>query len=410
MTESSITGVLRVIPDGSVTTPEGFYAGAVYAGVKTYGDDKLDLGILYSDRPCHVAAVFTRNEVKGACVLVTMEHVADGRAQALVVNAGCANVCTGEQGLEDAREMARLAALRTGAAARDVLVCSTGVIGVPLPMDRIREGIARITLDPDGGRALARAIMTTDTRPKHIAMQFQHEGRTYAVGGIAKGSGMIHPDMATMFCFLTTDAPVAPAFLDATLRSVADRTFNMVSVDGDTSTSDTMAVLANGAAGGDPIDAGHGAAQLFQEALYGVSLHLAREIARDGEGASRLIEVRVYGAATKEEARRAARAVTVSPLVKTAVYGRDPNWGRVMMAVGRSGARVDVSRAVVRLGDVAVFVRGRPVPFDEEEVRAILGAPEVRIEVNLGVGSEGATAWGCDLTEAYVRINSEYTT
>ncbi|MGH2602522.1 MAG: bifunctional glutamate N-acetyltransferase/amino-acid acetyltransferase ArgJ, partial [Dehalococcoidia bacterium] len=348
--------------------------------------------------------------VKGAPVIVTQRHLVDQRARAIVVNAGCANVATGAQGMADAEEMTRLAAALAGCAAGDVAVCSTGVIGRPLPMERIREGIERIELRPDGGADLARAIMTTDTRPKGIAAAAELDGHRYTTGGIAKGSGMIHPDMATMFGFLTADAPLTPTFADAVLRRVVDRTFNMVSVDNDTSTSDTVLLLANGAAEGPPIEDGTPAAEAFEAALNAVALHLAREIARDGEGATKLIEVRITGAANPEEARAAARTITASPLMKSAVYGNDPNWGRVMMAIGRSGAFIDLDRASVRIGDMTMYADGRPHEPDGAAVRAALAGPDVVIAADLGAGPHVAIAWGCDLTENYVRINADYTT
>ncbi|MER3419779.1 MAG: ornithine acetyltransferase, partial [Chloroflexota bacterium] len=337
-------------------------------------------------------------------------HLAGRRARGLVVNAGCANVCTGARGIADAEEMAALAAARLGCPADEIVVASTGVIGRPLPMERIRAALPRIRLAPDGGMALARAIMTTDTRPKHIAARFTVEGITYTVGGIAKGAGMIHPDMATMFGFLTTDAPVPPEHLDALLRPAVRDTFNMISVDNDTSTSDTVTLFANGAAGGPPLTPAHPAWVPLGQAVLAVSRHLAREIARDGEGATKLIEVRITGAASEEEARRAARTVTASPLVKAAVYGNDPNWGRIMMAVGRSGARLDLERVTVMIGDVVMYANGVPVPIDAERTQAALRGPEVVLAADLGVGTASAVAWGCDLTEEYVKINAEYTT
>src|SRR5262249_30838931 len=260
-----------------------------------------------------------------------------------------------------------------------VAVGSRGVIGRPLPMERIREGIPRIELRADGGALLARAIMTTDTRPKQFAAAVETNGHRYTVGGIAKGSGMIHPDMATMFGFLTTDAPRGPGSADAALRRAVDRSFNMVSVDNDTSTSDTVLLLASGAAGGDPINANSPAAAAFEAALDAVALHLAREIARDGEGASKLIDVRVTRAATPAEAVAAARTISASPLMKAAVYGNDPNWGRVMMAIGRSGARIDLDRAAVRIGEMVMYAQGHPHEPDGAEVRRALAGPEVLI-------------------------------
>lgn len=398
------------IPDGHVTSPLGFRAGAVYAGVKTYGADKLDLGILVSDAPCTVVGVFTKSTVPGAPVIVSKRHIADGRGRGIVTNAGCANVATGEAGVQDAEEMARLAANLTGCTAEDFAVCSTGVIGRPLPMERIRTGIAQIDLRADGGATLARAIMTTDTRPKQIAVRVEVAGRTYTIGGIAKGAAMIHPDMATMFGFLTTDAPLTRDFADAALRRAVDLSFNMVSIDNDTSTSDTVLLLANGQAGGEPISEAHPAAAAFEDALRTVALHLAKEIARDGEGSTKLIEVQISGAADATEARAAARTITASPLMKAAVYGNDPNWGRVMMAIGRSGARINLERASVRIGEMVMYANGTPHEPDGAAVRRALAGPEVLIAADLGIGDATATAWGCDLTEEYVKLNAEYTT
>lgn len=402
--------MLQHVSDGSVTTPAGFLAGAAHAGVKYPEPDRLDVALLASDRPCVAAGVFTRSTVPGAPVIVSREHLADGRAQAIVANAGVANVANGEKGLADAREMARLVAAKLGVDATDVIVASTGVIGWRLPIDRIRGGIEAIALRPDAGLDFARAIMTTDTRPKHAAVAFDAGGQRYHVGGVAKGSGMIHPDMGTMFGFLTTDAPIAPDFIAPLLQSVADETFNMVSIDGDTSTSDTLVLLANGAGGGEAIAAGSDAAAELRAALFEVSRTLARGIAADGEGASKLIEVRISGAASVEQARRAARTITVSPLVKTAVYGNDFNWGRIMMAIGRSGAAIALDRARVQIGDVVAYTGGMGVEVDADAAGRALAGPEVVIAAELGVGDAAATAWGCDLTEGYVRINAEYTT
>jgi glutamate N-acetyltransferase/amino-acid N-acetyltransferase len=401
---------LELIPDGTVTSPKGYVAGAVFAGIKTYGEDKLDLGLLASESPCTAAGVFTKSTVPGAPVIVSRRHLTDGRARAIVVNAGCANVCTGEQGIADAIEMASLAAEKIGCDPHHVVVASTGVIGQLLPMDKIRSGIPQIELSADGGIALSRAIITTDTRPKRIAAAFTAGGVRYTVGGIAKGSGMIHPDMATMFGFLTTDAPVERGFVEQALRTAVHTTFNMISVDNDTSTSDTVTLFANGAAGGSPITARHPAAAALQEAVTAVSRYLAREVARDGEGASKLIEVRITGASNEAEARAAARTITASPLVKAAVYGNDPNWGRIMMAVGRSGARVDTEKARVAIGDAVMYENGRPQKVKPKAAQTALAGPEVIIHADLGFGSASATAWGCDLTEQYVKINADYTT
>jgi glutamate N-acetyltransferase/amino-acid N-acetyltransferase len=296
-TASAAAQITR-IEGGGITSPKGFRAGAVYAGIKTPGPGKLDVALLAADAPCVAAARFTRNTVKGAPVLVSQEHVADGRAQAIVVNAGISNVAMGATGMANAIEMCELAAAKLGIDARDVLLGSTGVIGRPLPMDKVRDGIARIELRADGGGEFARAIMTTDTHPKSLAVRFTCDMRDYTIGAVAKGSGMIHPDMATMFCFITTDAPVQAAFLQSALRGAVDDSLNMISVDNDTSTSDTTALLASGAAGGEPIDSGHPCAGAFTAALRDACVGVARMLARDGEGAEKLIEVRVGGAAT----------------------------------------------------------------------------------------------------------------
>jgi glutamate N-acetyltransferase/amino-acid N-acetyltransferase len=398
------------IPNGSVTSPAGFLAGVAVAGVKHADSTRPDVGLLFSVRPCTAAGMFTRSTVEGAPVTVSREYLANGRAQAIVANSGIANVAMGQTGLRDARDMAAEAAAKLGIRQDDVIVASTGVIGWPLPMDRIRKGIRQVEVRTDGGIDLARAIMTTDTRPKHVAVEFEASGRTYRAGGIAKGSGMIHPDMGTMFAFLTTDAPVEGACLKMLMRSVVDETFNMVSIDGDTSTSDTVVLLANGAAGGEPIRSDTPAADSFREAIYSVSRRLAREIAADGEGASKLIEVRISGARTLEEARKAARTITVSPLMKSAVYGSDFNWGRIMMAIGRSGAAIAMERAEVSIGDVVAYTRGAAASVDPAAARSALQGPEVTISANLGTGDASAVAWGCDLTEEYVKINAEYTT
>jgi glutamate N-acetyltransferase/amino-acid N-acetyltransferase len=397
------------IVGGSVTSPLGFSAGAVYAGIKARGKGKLDLGILASDRPAAVAAMFTRNSVKGAAVIVSQEHARRGAVRGIIVNAGISNVANGAQGRADAEEMCELTARLLGVRASEVLVASTGVIGKPLPIEKIRAGAPRISLTTDGGHDFARAIMTTDTHPKTMAVRFRAGGRDYTMGAVAKGVGMIHPDMATMFCFVTTDASVEKPFLrDAFRRAVAD-SLNMISVDGDTSTSDTAVVLANGSAGGPVIVAGTPGAAAFEAALRYVCIAMAKMLARDGEGAKKLIEVRVEGAATEADARAAARTVTASPLVKTAVHGNDPNWGRLVMAVGRSGARINLERARVWLGGTMVY-RGRPLTFDATTASAELRGKDVLLRVDLGAGRASATAWGCDLTPEYVHINSDYTT
>jgi glutamate N-acetyltransferase/amino-acid N-acetyltransferase len=399
------------IEAGGITSPLGFRAGGVYAGIKTYGpEDRLDLGLLVADRPCSVAGIFTKNRVCGAPVTLCRERVATGRAQALVVNSGCSNVAMGERGLADARSMTELAAQHLGLAAQDVLVGSTGVIGRPLPMDKIRAGIARITPSRQSGLDFARAIMTTDTVHKSRAVRVRVGDLTYTVGGVAKGAGMVHPDMATVFGFLTTDAEVPPDLLQEMLRDAGDVSFNMVDVDMDTSTSDTMLLFASGAAGGGAVTRGSAAATALKSAIEQLAIALARDLARDGEGARTLIEVVVQGAKTREDARIAARTVVSSPLVKTMITGRDPNLGRVMMALGRSGAEIDVDRTSVWIGEHCAFCRGAATQLDYTVISKAMDVPEVQLRADLGLGSYTATAWGCDLTEEYVRINGDYTT
>ncbi len=396
---------------GGLTAPAGWLAGATYTGIRSYGSEpRFDLGLLLSERPATAAALFTRNAVVGAPLVLTRDRVARGVARALVVNSGNSNVATGPAGEADAERMAELAAARLGVEPSDVLVGSTGVIGRRLPMDRIEAGIAEIELSREGGAQFARAMMTTDTRPKEAALRIEAGDRSYIVGGAAKGAGMIHPDMATMFGFLTMDAPVDRDWLQDTLREVTDRSFNMIDVDMDTSTSDMVIALANGAAGGEPIDATHPAATALAGAIGAVAVRLARELARDGEGARTLIEVVAEGAASDADARIAARTISSSPLVKTMITGRDPNWGRVLMAAGRSGAALDLDRTRVWIGEHCAFEDGAPTTTPEADISAAMDREEVQIRIDLGCGEASATAWGCDLTEEYVRINADYTT
>ncbi len=394
------------LPSGTVTTPRGFRAGATYAGIKKKSDHTLDLAILFSDVPCAAAAMFTTNKVRAAPVVLSQQRVKSGRARAVIINAGCANAVTGERGLRDAASMADMAARALGIASEEVLVASTGVIGQHLPIEKIADAVPKIALTAAGGHDLARAIMTTDRVPKEIAVRAGH----FCVGGVAKGAGMIHPDMATMLAFLTTDAAVEHTLLQGALKKAVDRSLNMVSVDGDTSTNDTMILLANGMAGGNTIAPGTAEAALFQDALNEVCTYLAKAIARDGEGATRLIEVDIRGARSDTEARLAARTVTSSCLVKTAVHGCDPNWGRVLAAVGRSGAGLVEAKTDLYIGDICLLRRGTPQPCDAELVSRLLGQTEVGFRVELNLGEGQATAWGCDLSEEYVAINAEYTT
>jgi glutamate N-acetyltransferase/amino-acid N-acetyltransferase len=380
--------------------PQGFLAAAKNVGIK---DETLDMTVIYSTVRARAAAMFTRSRFPGAPVIVGRAHISDGFAQALVVNSKNANVATGQRGIEDAVEMCRLVASELGIDSRDVLPFSTGVIGRHLPMEKIRAGLkgVREELRPNNLELAARAIMTTDMYPKYISRQVGPA----VVAGIAKGAGMIEPNMATMLAYIMTDADLPPQVMRPMLRRVVDRSFNAVSIDTDTSTSDTVVLLANGLAG--PVHR-----RAFEAALVEVCEHLAREIARNGEGASKLLTVQVSGAKHARQAKFVAKAVVNSPLVKTAVYGCDPNWGRVAMAVGKCADERDIepNRVTIRFGTATVFALGSPVECDLEALRKYLGQPEVEIGVDLGIGNAAARVWGCDLTEGYVKENAYYTT
>jgi glutamate N-acetyltransferase / amino-acid N-acetyltransferase len=392
---------------GGVAAAAGFVATGVACGVRSTG--VRDLGLLFSEVPCETAAVFTRNAVKGAPLVVTREAVERGGVRAVVVNSGIANAATGQRGIEDARAMQELAAEALGIGAGEVAVASTGVIGVRLPMDMISVGI-RAAAGELGGTGFAEAIMTTDTREKEAVARVEVGGKTVTVGGTAKGSGMIHPNMGTMLAFLTTDAAVEKKCLGETLRRVTDRTYNRVTVDGDTSPSDVALLMANGAARNTRITLDSPDYPVFAEAVEGVARELAKEIARDGEGATRLVEVVVEGAASEERASALAKSVVGSNLVKAAVFGEDANWGRVITAMGYSGVEFDPEEVDLWFGPIKVFSDGEPVAHEEAEANATLARGEVRITARLDEGEASATAWGCDLSYEYVRINGSYRT
>ena len=396
---------------GGVTAPLGFTSAAVHCGIKAK-TGALDLAILAADRPASAAGLFTTNLVKAAPVLVSREHLdrSQGTARAIVVNSGCANACTGEAGLRDARQMARNTADALGCEAHEVLVASTGVIGVSLPIRSVEAGIrtAAAGLRRDGGSDAALAIMTTDPFPKEHAVVVRTPAGAFTIGGIAKGSGMIEPQMATMLAFLTTDAAVSPALLHRALEESARDTFNAITVDGECSTNDSLFALASGASGV-AIDASSYPALV--DGLRSVSRHLAISIVRGGEGATKLVEITVRDARSDDDARRVARTIANSPLVKTAIHGADPNWGRIVASAGRSGAAFDVNRTSVLVGGVLLFENG--LPHDDASPRAAehLKGTDIRIDVNVGTGGGGAaTIWTCDLSAEYVRINGEYRT
>ena len=396
----------EVVPGGAVA-PEGFLGGGVECGVRYSG--RRDLGLLFSEHECAAAAVFTRNVVKGAPLVVTRETVEAGEVRAVVVNSGNANAATGRRGLDDARAMQELAAEALGVEAREVAVASTGVIGEHLPMDRVENGIkdAAEKLGRDGA-PFAEAILTTDTRVKEAAVRVEVGGKSVTVGGTAKGSGMIHPNMGTMLAFLTTDAAVEPECLQKTMSGVTERTFNRVTVDGDTSPSDMALLLANGAAGNEVLALDSPDYPAFAAAVEEVARTLAKEIARDGEGATKLVEVVVEGAEDEASAAALAKVVVGSSLVKTAVFGADANWGRVLTAMGYSGVPFDPEGVELWFGPVKVFSDGEPVEHDEAEANAALAGDEVVITVRMGEGEASAVAWGCDLTYGYVEINGSY--
>jgi glutamate N-acetyltransferase/amino-acid N-acetyltransferase len=406
---ASASETFTLLPDGSSTAAIGFKAGALAAGIKPSG--RPDLGIWASDAPCVAAGTFTQNAFPAGPVVVSRGRLDEApRAQAVVFNAGNANACNGTRGIDDALAMAELAAAKLGVSPELVLVASTGIIGVPMPMDRVREGLQRLELQSDGGHAAAQAIMTTDTRQKECAVSLDLGGREVHIGAMTKGVGMIYPNMATMLAFVGTDATLDPAFARTALKRVVDRTFNMITVDGDTSTNDSCFLLANGLAGAPELDAQSADTERFVAALEVVCTDLARKMAGDGEGASKLLQVDVTGAASEADARRAARAVVGSALLKAAVHGEDPNWGRVFMAVGNSGAQVDPLRAALWIGSLQIARDGVATDVSRDAARAEMHGDEVILRVDLGLGAGSARAWGCDLTEDYVVENSAYST
>ncbi|MBR2635235.1 MAG: bifunctional glutamate N-acetyltransferase/amino-acid acetyltransferase ArgJ [Clostridia bacterium] len=399
---------------GGVCAAKGFKAAGIHCGIRK-NRTKKDLSLIYSEAPCCAAAVYTQNLVKGAPLLVTKDHIARGPVRAVICNSGNANTCNAN-GVEVAEAMCALAAQRLNVLPQEVLVASTGVIGQPLNLDPIREGIAPLVgaLSTDGSDDAAEGIMTTDLKKKQIAVEFEIGGKICHIGGIAKGSGMIHPNMATMLVFITTDAAITGEMLQKALSTDIQNTFNMISVDGDTSTNDTVTVLANGLAENPVISEEGEDFNAFMKALNTVNVYLCRAIAADGEGATKLLECSVTGAKDEKAAKIVAKSVICSSLFKAAMFGADANWGRVLCAIGYSGAEVDISRVSVSFescqGSVCVCQNGAGVPFSEEEAKKILLENEITIAVGLGDGEAAASAWGCDLTYDYVKINGDYRT
>ncbi len=403
------------IIDGGVTAAKGFEAAAAAAGIKY--QDRTDMALIYSEKPCKAAGAFTTNVVKAAPVKWDREIVEKKlRPQAVIVNSGIANACTGEEGIECCRKTAKAASQALNVDAASVLVGSTGVIGMQMPVDRIEKGIHMLAgekkADRESGAAAAGAIMTTDTRPKEAAVTFDINGKTVTIGGMAKGSGMIHPNMCTMLSFITTDAKISGKALRRALRADVEDTYNMISVDGDTSTNDTVLLLANGMAGNDKIRYGTPEYEKFCQALHYINETLAKKIAGDGEGATALFEAKITGAQTKEQAKVLAKSIVCSNLTKTAIAGHDANWGRILCAMGYSGAEFDPEKVSLffesSAGKLKIIENGVAVEYSEEKATEILSQPEVTVTADIGEGEAQASAWGCDLTHEYININADY--
>jgi glutamate N-acetyltransferase / amino-acid N-acetyltransferase len=396
------------IPHGGITSAKGFRAGGIRAGIKSTG--KADLALLASNHDCAAAGTFTTNAIRASSVDWCEERLPSGSIRAIICNSGCANACTGDRGARDTAQMAGIAGILFDIPAGDVLVASTGVIGRFLPLDKIERAAIKLApkLTLRGGGDFARAIMTTDTRSKEAAVRLKFARGAVIIGGCTKGSGMIHPNMATMLAFITTDAGLAPKQLNAMVKRVVDRTFNNLTVDGDTSTNDMVLVLANGASGVS-IGSSHDLA-VFEEGLFAICNDLCKQIAADGEGATKRVEITVAGAATETDAKKAAKAVANSNLTKCALFGNDPNWGRISCAIGYSGAKFSKEKMTVRLCGVAVFKNLQPVAFDEKKLHRLLKEKVVAIHIDLGTGDKTAIAHTCDFSYDYVKINAEYHT
>ncbi len=407
------TKIKRV--EGGVTYPKGFKASGIHCGLRK-NKNKKDLALIVSDEMCSAAAIYTTNKVYGAPITVSREHLSDGKAKAIIVNSGNANTCNPD-GIEKATAMCKALSDKLGISENDVVVASTGVIGAPLPIEPITSGInsliAEADYTPEAGYCAAAAIMTTDTRLKQIAVEYTAHDKVIKLGGMAKGSGMISPNMATMLCFITTDASIDSSILQAMLKRVADKTFNMISVDGDTSTNDTLCVMANGMSGTDMIsDENSEEAKMFEEALEFICRYLARKMASDGEGATKLLECRIRGCSDYQNARVLAKSVINSPLVKTAMFGADANWGRILCALGYAGVEFDPTKVEVNFisiaGAINVCLNGGSVIVDEDKAKKILLEDSIIIDVDMHEGEYEATAYGCDLSYEYVRINGDY--
>lgn len=395
------------ITEENIQPPKGFKAAGLNCGLK---EDEKDLALIISDRPASAAGMFTTNRVQAAPVHINREHLSNGQAQAIIINSKNANACTGEQGMADARQTAERVARGLDIASKDVLVNSTGVIGVPLPMQHLESGIQDIIpqLSTDGWHHAAEAIMTTDTVPKKASAVLNIGGQEITICGLSKGAGMIAPNMATMLAFVMTDAAISPANLQTALQESVTQSFNCITVDGDMSTNDTVLALANGAASQEELTGDN--LEIFQTALNEICISLAKQIARDGEGATKLITINVTGAPTAPDARTVGMSVANSSLVKTAVFGRDPNWGRILCAVGYSGIAIDPDKSTVSMAGIPIYGNGSGLTFDQDQAIQALGSTDISIDIDLGLGDASATIYTCDLTYDYVRINAEYTT
>ena len=393
-----------------VTFPKGFKAAGVKAGIKKSGN--LDLALIYTEKEAAVAGVFTKNAVAAAPVIVSREVVKGGKAHAIVANAGCANACTGETGLANARKMAALAAAEVGCASDEVLVGSTGIIGVNLPMDKLEAGIkaAAAELSEDGSKNAGNAIITTDTYSKACSCEVEIGGQAVRFGAIAKGSGMIQPNMATMLCYITTDANISSQLMQKALSEIVEVSFNMISVDGDMSTNDTVLVQANGASGAAEITDGSPEYDKFYATLKEICQELSKRIAADGEGATKFLTINVSGTKTFEDAKTVAMSIAKSPLVKTAFFGEDPNWGRVICAVGYAGIPMVPEKTVIKFGGVPVYANGLGAEFNEDDIHKVMAEHDIVIDVEMGMGDAKATVWSCDFSYEYVKINGEYHT
>ena len=404
---------MKININNGVTAPNGFKAAGVHCGIKK-NSLKKDLAIIYSDVPATACGVYTKNKVKGAPLLITKEHLSNKCAQAIIINSGNANTCTGNDGLEKAKKMTVLCGKALNVKADDVLVASTGVIGVPLNIDAIKDGIpiAVANLDSQSGHSAAEAIITTDTSTKEISIEFEIDGVPVVIGAMAKGSGMIHPNMATMLSFITTDLNIDAKLLKEALKSSVDLSYNRVSVDGDSSTNDMVVILANGLAGNATITEKDEKYSIFLEALNTLNIHLAKEIAKDGEGATKLIECNVSGSKDEKSAEILAKSVINSSLVKAAIFGSDANWGRILCALGYSGVNINPDKVNLSfkssVGEVEVCKDGMPLPFDEVKAKEILLKDEIQILISMNSGKYSSKAWGCDLSYDYVKINGDY--